>query len=375
MKRKADPDGLKQRSLHAFFAPLTRSFDPQTSSAAQCAAPSSGCREQDDQAAAADNNSGQQLESAGVSFDQEQAARQHDAQQQAAHEQPGGAEPDQAELAVGSQQAGRVAATQLPLGDVLRGSPAAEEGAPQARQGAALPDHQAAAALTEYELQRQERVRRNQEVRGGGINAAQGSSSRSACGACLSLPSVSRCKPGCTFVAACLPAAGVQVMLSLGLATAEPQQPARPAARRPPRRRDPAAKPAAAPQAVRRSGRHRGGSEAGGESSAPGNEVALPQPEEEPEQELRYDDSRVRRYVCEVLATPPTATDAGGGDMARRTGAAAPGAAAARFRRQPGCLHDPALARAYSVDWRPGLVAVSAWVVWVGHRILKERPA
>ncbi|PSC70328.1 WD repeat-containing 32 [Micractinium conductrix] len=77
----------------------------------------------------------------------------------------------------------------------------------------------------------------------------------------------------------------------------------------------------------------------------------------------------VRRYVCEVLAADGAAAaagstagegaaDGGGGPDGRVTG----------FRQLPGCLSDPALARAYSITWRPGLVAaggkdgvVSVW--------------
>ena len=80
-----------------------------------------------------------------------------------------------------------------------------------------------------------------------------------------------------------------------------------------------------------------------------------------PELELQYDDSSVRRYVCEVLAADGAAAaagstagegaaDGGGGPDGRVTG----------FRQLPGCLSDPALARAYSITWRPGLVAVRA---------------
>jgi hypothetical protein len=95
--------------------------------------------------------------------------------------------------------------------------------------------------------------------------------------------------------------------------------------------------------------------EAGGESS--------------PEPELQYDDSSVRRYICEVLGGSngssggtggglQAAAAAGGGDGGGG-GEALAGARVSGFRQLPGCLHDPALARAYSVDWRPGLVVVS----------------
>jgi hypothetical protein len=92
-----------------------------------------------------------------------------------------------------------------------------------------------------------------------------------------------------------------------------------------------------------------------------GGQLSAQQLEEEPapEQELQYDDSSVRQYVCEVLAAPPTATDASGGGRVGVFEAAPPGTQVSGFRRLSGCLHDPALARAYSVDWRPGLVAVS----------------
>ena len=83
--------------------------------------------------------------------------------------------------------------------------------------------------------------------------------------------------------------------------------------------------------------------------------AADPEPEDEPE--LQYDDSSVRRYVCQVLA----AAEAGAACGSTSSGVAGTipeGARVAGFRRLPGCLHDPALARAYSVDSRPGLVAV-----------------
>lgn len=167
---------------------------------------------------------------------------------------------------------------------------------------------------------------------------------------------------------AALPAALVQVMLSMGLGApaAALKQPALPAARRPPRRRDPAAE--RAPQALRRSSRHRGGTEAARDSSVLGGQLSAQQLEEEPapEQELQYDDSSVRQYVCEVLAAPPTATDASGGGRVGVFEAAPPGTQVSGFRRLSGCLHDPALARAYSVDWRPGLVAVSEGAGWGG---------
>ena len=82
-----------------------------------------------------------------------------------------------------------------------------------------------------------------------------------------------------------------------------------------------------------------------------------------PEPPLQYDDSSVLRYACEVLAaTAVTATTAaalgGGGGSAGRLVAVA---RITGFRQLPGCLYDAALARAYSLDWRPGggLVAVS----------------
>ncbi len=97
----------------------------------------------------------------------------------------------------------------------------------------------------------------------------------------------------------------------------------------------------------------------GGATAAGAAAAAAPDPDPEPE--LQYDDSSVRRYVCEVLAageagqaTGNSSSGAGGS-----TGAIPARARVAGFRRLPGCLHDPALARAYSVDSRPGLVVVS----------------
>lgn len=49
----------------------------------------------------------------------------------------------------------------------------------------------------------------------------------------------------------------------------------------------------------------------------------------------------------------------GGGGGGGSGAEALTGARVSGFRQLPGCLHDPALARAYSVDWRPGLVVVS----------------
>lgn len=75
------------------------------------------------------------------------------------------------------------------------------------------------------------------------------------------------------------------------------------------------------------------------------------------EPELQYDDSSVRRYICEVLTAgsgSSTAGSAGGGSRDVPDGARVSG-----FRQLPGCLHSQALTRAYSVDARPGLVVVS----------------
>ena len=84
--------------------------------------------------------------------------------------------------------------------------------------------------------------------------------------------------------------------------------------------------------------------------------AALGEAESEPEPELQYDDSSVRRYICEVLG----GSSGSGGGVAGCGGVEAlTSARVSGFRQLPGCLHDPALARAYSVDWRPGLVVVS----------------
>lgn len=70
------------------------------------------------------------------------------------------------------------------------------------------------------------------------------------------------------------------------------------------------------------------------------------------EPELQYDDSSVQRYVCELAA----AGDAG---LLGDAGAVPDASRVCGFRRLPGCLSDPGLARAYSIDWQPGLVVVS----------------
>jgi hypothetical protein len=61
------------------------------------------------------------------------------------------------------------------------------------------------------------------------------------------------------------------------------------------------------------------------------------------------------------------AAAAGGADGGGGGGEALAGARVSGFRQLPGCLHDPALARAYSVDWRPGLVVVGSQTCAAWH--------
>lgn len=83
-------------------------------------------------------------------------------------------------------------------------------------------------------------------------------------------------------------------------------------------------------------------------------------PDPAPEPELQYDDSSVRWYVCKVLGAAAQGTTRSSDDSSKGGSGLSPeGAGVAGFRRLPGYLHDPALARAYSVDSRPGLVVVS----------------
>jgi hypothetical protein len=111
---------------------------------------------------------------------------------------------------------------------------------------------------------------------------------------------------------------------------------------------------------VRRSARHRGGAAGRTDGAAEHEETA------ELEPELQYDDSSVHRYVCDVLSAP-----AGRPAAARLP--PAPGACVAGFARLRGALHDAALARAYSVDWKPGLVAAAGKdgvvTVWGSHAL------
>ena len=150
------------------------------------------------------------------------------------------------------------------------------------------------------------------------------------------------------------------VMHSMGLGgqgIASKPEAAAPAAKRLPRKRPPpAAADGTAPALVRRSSwqkcavGERGDS---GEVAAAAGTARVAAQEPEPEPQLVFDDSSVRRYVCEVLSGAADSDSGGdGGDVPD-------GAAIRGFRQLPGCLHDAALARAYSVDWRPGLVVVS----------------
>ncbi|KAL4448255.1 hypothetical protein ABPG75_005474 [Micractinium tetrahymenae] len=154
-----------------------------------------------------------------------------------------------------------------------------------------------------------------------------------------------------------------EVMMSMGLgAPTIDQKPAAAAAapRRPSRKLTAAVADGgggAPPQPVRRSARHRGaaaGAESGAEA-APAGAAAASEQAPDPEPELHFVDSSVRRYVCE-LATAGDSSARGGG-FASCAAAAPDGARISGFRQLPGCLSDPALARAYSLDWRPGLVA------------------
>lgn len=76
----------------------------------------------------------------------------------------------------------------------------------------------------------------------------------------------------------------------------------------------------------------------------------------DPPPELRFDDSSVRRYVCELATAGGSSACSGG--LPGDAGAISDAAQISGFRQLPGCLADPALAHAYSIDWRPGLVVV-----------------
>ncbi|KAL4857638.1 Histone-binding protein [Chlorella vulgaris] len=193
-------------------------------------------------------------------------------------------------------------------------------GGPQPR--AAVGDTAATArtgpgGLTDYELQRLQRIQRNREVMHG---------------------------------------------LGLSSVTLEVQKPA---AAAPCKRRRPCKQAAvaagdaaagAAPPSLRWT-RSRGPKVAkAGEAGGPALQGTTPGAVAEAEAQagLVFDDSSVRRYVCQALtaAAPPNITCGG------RSGAGLPDqdGGVAGLVQLPGCLRDPALARAYSVDWRPGLV-------------------
>lgn len=177
---------------------------------------------------------------------------------------------------------------------------------------AAAPAPLGRGGLTEYELEREKRIRRNAEVmRSLGLGV----------GGAASLP------------------------LADG-AAAKARRRGGGAQRKRPKDNVPA-------EPLRKSRRLQGGATGGGADTGGAAAPAAQEPEEE-EDELQFDDSSVQRYVCEVLAAP------GGGDggvTERWDGPPPSGAAIRGFSRLPGLLVDPALARAYSVDWRPGLVA------------------
>ncbi|KAL4423386.1 hypothetical protein ABPG77_004317 [Micractinium sp. CCAP 211/92] len=111
-----------------------------------------------------------------------------------------------------------------------------------------------------------------------------------------------------------------------------------------------------AAQPVRRSARNQGASaEAGAAASAAFTPAAAAAGQAaDPPPELRFDDSSVRRYVCELATAGGSSACSGG--LPGDAGAISDAAQISGFRQLPGCLADPALARAYSIDWRPGLV-------------------
>ncbi|GAB4817375.1 hypothetical protein N2152v2_004421 [Parachlorella kessleri] len=77
---------------------------------------------------------------------------------------------------------------------------------------------------------------------------------------------------------------------------------------------------------------------------------------EQPGGTMLFDDSSVLRYVCEASWAPAGSSEAAGSGCSGWGGEAPEGAQVVGFTQLPGTLADPALARAYSVDWRPGLV-------------------
>eukprot|EP00887_Chlorella_sp_A99_P004293 scaffold15.g4293.t1 len=149
-----------------------------------------------------------------------------------------------------------------------------------------------------------------------------------------------------------------EVMRSMGLGLA-PASPKRPAPRRPASGRPKQAAQPVGP--VRRSARNVGGREgagaaaagsnAGAEAAASGSATARAAPAPPPPQLLLFDDSSVSRYVCEVLSGT-----AGSSGRAAALADPGEGRSVAGFAQLPGCLADPALTQAYSLDRRPGLV-------------------
>lgn len=173
----------------------------------------------------------------------------------------------------------------------------------------------------------------------------------------------------------------MEVMRSLGLgAGGSASLPLKEKESAKPHRRQIAAskkRPRPAPQApsgpLRRSTRQRGGviDVSTGEEAALNsrNQGEFEQQQVEEEQELKFDDSSVHHYVCQTLSTTHTT------NTSSWEGPTLPDTTIRGFIRLPSMLVDPSLARAYSVDWRPGLVAAAGKdgqaVVW-GSRELES---
>ena len=128
---------------------------------------------------------------------------------------------------------------------------------------------------------------------------------------------------------------------------------------------------------LRRSTRQRGGNaiDASNESTLAMKSIQeaelVQQQQQEEEPEVHFDDSSVHHYICETFPNTLNTTTSHGNDW---EGSTPSGKVIKGFRKLPGMFIDPLLARAYSVDWRPGLVAAAGKdgyaVVW-GSRDLE----
>lgn len=314
MKGREAAVDKRQRSLLQFFAPAKAKEDGK-SNASEAATQKAASNLNDDELI------GRAVDAAGAEPGACNAPLKHPSPPLATDEEPKQTSSmDATDLSAGHLVHPNTAEKEEYLGRSLPDAPdpsptpAPVQGGPLETQNNAPTNEQ-----LEYELEREARIRRNMEVmRSLGLGA----------GGAASLP------------------------------IAPPPQPQRLAVKR--RKVGPAPS-----EPVRRSTRHRGGSDENLRQVAEGEggiAAKASSPEKHQEAELlHYDDSSVKRYVLEVLqaATAP----APGVCASHHVGRSIRG-----FHRLPGLLVDAALSRAYSVDWRPGLVVaggkdghVSVW--------------